>query len=388
MGKRLALALSGGGYRATLFALGSLYRLNELGILKNLNRITAVSGGSIALGYLALHWNELQFNQDGVAKNFEAVIAKPLQEFCSQNLDVAAVLGGIFSLSKTTGDKIVEAYNTRLFHNALLRELPEGDGVPEFLFYATNLGTGSSVRITNKAIFDYKLGEAPIYDISLAQAVAASSAFPPMLSPIIFDSKEWEWKRKGDFNYLYDNRELRDRLVLTDGGLYDNMGIEAIWKDEGEDCFDVVLVCDAGAPFQFGFDMKKEGFFSTIAHKIGLKRNWISQLMRMSDVMIDQQRALRKRQLIKNYENKVYAGTYWGTTTKIADYSVDGKIASDSALSKSIAQIPTRLNAFSEEDRAHLINWGYALADAAIRCYVDPDLQKPETLPVSKYPLS
>ncbi len=73
MKKRSALALSGGGYRATLFAVGSLYRLNELGILKNLNRITAVSGGSITLGYLALHWNDLKFNHNDVAENFETV---------------------------------------------------------------------------------------------------------------------------------------------------------------------------------------------------------------------------------------------------------------------------------------------------------------------------
>ncbi len=34
------LALSGGGYRATLFALGSLRRLNKLGMLKTLSKIT------------------------------------------------------------------------------------------------------------------------------------------------------------------------------------------------------------------------------------------------------------------------------------------------------------------------------------------------------------
>lgn len=386
MKKRSALALSGGGYRATLFAVGSLYRLNELGILKNLNRITAVSGGSIALGYLALHWNDLKFSHNDVAENFETVIAEPLQEFCSHNLDVAAAIGGILSFSKTTGDKIIKAYNKRLFHNVLLRDIPKGDGIPEFLFYATNLGTGSSVRITNETIFDYKLGEAPVYNISLAQAVAASSAFPPVLSPVIFDSKKWAWKKKNDFNYLYDNQALRDRLVLTDGGLYDNMGIEAIWKEEGVDHFDNVLVCDAGAPFKFGFDMKKENIFSAIGQKIGFKRNWFSQLSRMSDIMIDQQRALRKKQLIKNYSS-LYSGAYWATSTKIEEYSAKDKIASDSILSKSIAQIPTRLNAFREQDRAHLINWGYALADAAVRTHLYPQYEAPEALPIPAYPL-
>lgn len=45
--KRL-LALSGGGYRAMLFHVGALWRLNELGELGRLTHISSVSGGSIA----------------------------------------------------------------------------------------------------------------------------------------------------------------------------------------------------------------------------------------------------------------------------------------------------------------------------------------------------
>ena len=49
----IALCLSGGGYRAMLFHLGSLWRLNELHYLKKLNRVSSVSGGSITSGVLA-----------------------------------------------------------------------------------------------------------------------------------------------------------------------------------------------------------------------------------------------------------------------------------------------------------------------------------------------
>jgi len=55
-GKTLGLALSGGGYRATLFGLGSLTRLNDAGLLGKLDLITSVSGGSILAGILALRW--------------------------------------------------------------------------------------------------------------------------------------------------------------------------------------------------------------------------------------------------------------------------------------------------------------------------------------------
>jgi len=45
-----ALALSGGGFRATLFHCGALMRLNELGFLTKLSRISSVSGGAITSG--------------------------------------------------------------------------------------------------------------------------------------------------------------------------------------------------------------------------------------------------------------------------------------------------------------------------------------------------
>jgi predicted acylesterase/phospholipase RssA len=55
----MALCLSGGGYRAMLFHLGTIWRLNELGLLKGLKRISSVSGGSITAGVLGLAWKNL-----------------------------------------------------------------------------------------------------------------------------------------------------------------------------------------------------------------------------------------------------------------------------------------------------------------------------------------
>ena len=53
----IALCLSGGGYRAMLFHLGALWRLNELGYLPRLDRVSSVSGGSITAGALAHGWS-------------------------------------------------------------------------------------------------------------------------------------------------------------------------------------------------------------------------------------------------------------------------------------------------------------------------------------------
>jgi NTE family protein len=66
----VGLCLSGGGYRAMLFHLGALWRLNQLGYLAKLDRVSSVSGGSITAAALARRWGELSFDADQVATNF------------------------------------------------------------------------------------------------------------------------------------------------------------------------------------------------------------------------------------------------------------------------------------------------------------------------------
>ena len=57
--KKLILALSGGGFRATLFQLGGLRYLHAIGWLKYVTEIYSVSGGSVLAGFIANHWAEL-----------------------------------------------------------------------------------------------------------------------------------------------------------------------------------------------------------------------------------------------------------------------------------------------------------------------------------------
>src|SRR4051812_3822004 len=74
----VALCLSGGGYRAMLFHAGALWRLNELGWLRKLDRVSSVSGGSLTAGVLGHSWNDLTFEND-VATNFVSLVVKPLR---------------------------------------------------------------------------------------------------------------------------------------------------------------------------------------------------------------------------------------------------------------------------------------------------------------------
>src|SRR5262245_13641652 len=74
----IALCLSGGGYRAMLFHLGSLWRLAELGYLPKLSRVSSVSGGSITAALLGHRWKTLGFDASGVPANFVKAVVEPI----------------------------------------------------------------------------------------------------------------------------------------------------------------------------------------------------------------------------------------------------------------------------------------------------------------------
>lgn len=369
---RTGLALSGGGYRAMLYSLGSLWRLNELGWLRKIDMITSVSGGSILNGVLATRWAKLTWDPQGdgwVATNFSEQIAKPIRAMASQPIDVAAGIEGLISIFSTISDKVTQSYDKHLFKGAKMQSaIPafEKGKTPRFLFYATSLQTGSSVRIERKRLADYKVGEITNPDVSVARVVAASSAFPPVLSPVTLEVDPGSWKTLPGAD-LFGRSEFKKTLLLTDGGVYDNMGLEAIW-----DRCSTVLVSDAGAALDMDADPPTD---------------WTRQAIRVLNVVTEQTRALRKRTLIKDFQQKVREGTYWGITTMIGDYILPDAFATDTTLTQGLALIRTRLNEFTEEEQGHLINWGYALADAAMRKHVVPGTNAPTAWPAPEFPI-
>src|SRR5512139_3299024 len=88
----VGLCLSGGGYRAMLFHVGVLWRLNEMGWLPKLTRISSVSGGSITAGVLALAWRNLGFDTAGVGTNFRSLVVDPLRKMAATSIDVSSVV--------------------------------------------------------------------------------------------------------------------------------------------------------------------------------------------------------------------------------------------------------------------------------------------------------
>ena len=356
----IALAMSGGGFRATLFHIGTLTRLNELGYLAKLDRISAVSGGSITAGMLACGWKELKASGFAAAE-LDRLVTQPLRKFCARNIDERAIAEGAITPWSSASDVLTRLYD-ELFAQMRLSGLPDS---PRTIFNTTNLQTGRDLRISKKYLADYRVGQIDDPDLSVARAVAASSGFPPVLSPCIIEVDPASWKRL-DGADLFDNPRYKHTLSLTDGGAYDNIGLEPV------DEFETVLVSDAGAPF--GMQEKA-------------KTDPIGQLARALDIATDQARGLRARYLIKLAEMRGQKAAYWGIDTVYGKYPAPNKLACSPAKTGGLKDIRTRLNAFDRAEQETLINWGYALCDAAMRSFVATTAAAPTQWPCPGQPL-
>jgi NTE family protein len=357
----VALALSGGGFRATLFHIGTLIRLNELGQLATLDRISSVSGGSITAGMLACRWKALESGGFKPA-DLDSLVIQPLRKFCTRNVDARAIAEGSISPWSSISDVMARQYD-ELFENARLPALPDK---PRTVFNTTNLQTGRDFRISKPYMADYRVGQIKNPDLGLGVVVAASSAFPPVLSPCVIEVDPNGWEKTAGAD-LFDNPRYKHTLTLTDGGAYDNIGLEPI------DSFETVLVSDAGAPFGMQDQAKTDP---------------IGQLSRALDIATDQARGLRARYLVELAKLRGQKAAYWGIDTQIEKYPAADKLKTDPAKTNGLQDIRTRLNAFNATEQETLINWGYALCDAAMRSFVPGLVNVPKAWPCPAHPLN
>lgn len=367
----VGLCLSGGGFRATLFHIGALWRLNQFGYLKKLDCISSVSGGSIALGWLGKCWHELDFDGHGVAGNFAKVYVAPLREFAEKKLDVGVVLSGLLNPFSSIGRQLIYAYQNDLFGSATLQNLPDK---PEIVITASNAQTGVLFRFSKKDMGDYKIGYIRKPDVELAVAVAASSAFPPFFSPVILNVDSQKFSKNK--NLLLQKEPYTSRVILMDGGVYDNLGLEPLQKR-----FGTILISDAGGAFSP--EPQPKLFWGIQAYRVLTMMDNQVRALRKRDIVDmfiarqDMVEYMRKRKLpldetiLKRVSRK---GTYWGTYTNIGNYELKKTLPCPPEKTLELANLPTRLWRFPKEQQERLINWGYAVCDAAMRKHVDPKL--------------
>jgi NTE family protein len=351
----VGLCLSGGGYRAMLFHVGALWRLNEAGWLPRLTRVSSVSGGSITAGVLALSWPRLAFDAAGRSDRFGDEVVAPLRGMAARTIDVPAIVRGVL-LPGTVADRLAAAYRKHLFGTATLQDLP--DDPPRFVFDATNLQSAALWRFSKPYMRDYRVGEVKAPTVDVATAVAASSGFPPFLSPVVLTLRDEDYTPGSG---TLQQSPYTTRVMLTDGGVYDNLGLETVWGR----C-QTVLISDGGGHIG---DQPKPS------------RLWPLHAYRVLGVIDNQVRSLRKRWAVEEFIAGRTQGTYWGLRTDIADYELPSAIACAHDVSMRLAAVPTRLAKMPDDVQERLINWGYAVSDAGLRRHVDSTIDPPAGLP-------
>ena len=358
--KGIGLSLSGGGFRASLFHLGALRRLNELGILHQIDTISSVSGGSIINAFLSV---TLEFPLARPVQDWENVVSKPFRKFCSQNIRRKPILKGLLPWEPNS-EALAAQYESLLTHGKLISQLPSSK--PLFVFCGTDLVYGVNWIFTQPKSGDYQAGylNPTPADWKVSTAVAMSSCFPPIFKPMSLNLDPQ--KLTGGMDKSPERNEKVRSLTFSDGGVYDNLGLEPIWKSHK-----TVLCSDGGALFD-----RNAG------------NSFIWDVKRWLAIPENQALAVRKRWLISSFKDKSddgLDGTFWGIGSAREKYKLPNGAQLTGGYSKTLATqvigcIRTDLDSFSDAEAAVLENHGYWLADAGVSAHLQPPL-RPDPYP-------
>lgn len=354
-----ALSLSGGGFKAAAYHVGALIRLNEVGVLPRLKRITSVSGGSIAAALLGLNWSRLRW-QDGVASNLLDAFVTPLARFLtSAKIDISAGVSGILSLNRCGADFLEDAYSERLYGAATLQNLPDDATAPRFVILASNYQLNSLWRFSQAYAADYRVGMIRRPTFPLARIVAASSGFPPFFCPLklSFEDHNVEPIPGADMH----RPPYTEHCLLADGGIYDNMGIEPIWMRYG-----TLLISNAGDQF---------------TEAEAPPTNWFSLLRRSLSMMHRQAENNRVRWLFEMDREGKRTVVYWPLRDSPKIYATPNPAHLSSDDLRHAIDQPVRLTALSKHALRCLVQHGYSMCDAAMRARLDGSLWPKPHLP-------
>jgi len=201
----IQLAFSGGGFRAAFYALGAYRRLVELGVHEAVSHISSVSGGSLTAGAILCGLAEGTFAD---ADDFDARVTRPLRRLGQINLRRRLLAASLVprlrswrfeSLRRRLSRLLDEMLDGELYRGRLLCDLPS---TPAWSCNATCLRTMRRFDFQDRA-----------EGTRVSLAVAASNAFPLLFAPIALPSGQEEY-------------------LLTDGGVYDNLGAEPLFGAE------------------------------------------------------------------------------------------------------------------------------------------------------------
>ncbi len=233
----IAVSLSGGGYRAAAFHLGTLRFLDTVGLLPDVVGLSTVSGGTLTgLAWVVSQIDGKPFTEfyDGYSAYLKRtnVIGEALGELTSNRDHISHNWA---SLIRSAADVYArpDFLGERCFGEVLGAS---GLQFQEAIFNSTEFHTGLDFRFrrsNNPAALlgniNYKLPRSVAQHVRLADIAAASSCFPGGFEPLVFP-QQFHWPQ--DFPLSAALGELapgfNGGLPLMDGGIYDNQGVDSL----------------------------------------------------------------------------------------------------------------------------------------------------------------
>lgn len=376
--KKIGLALSGGGFRATLYHLGLVRFLRDAGILPSVTHITSVSGGSILAAHLVLNWGRYNGSDSefqAAANELLRFIGLDVRNRIVRRFPLGFALRGWrrllgYSNRQLTRTGLLEYhYEKHLFGDRSLFELPVS---PQLHILATNLSEGCLCSFNRDGLFMMRRRR-PGHSIrvdriqaslaTVSMAVTASSAFPGFFPPLELTGGD-VGTAEGEF----------PRQAFTDGGVFDNLGVRMFHYFEellaGEDFhLDGVLISDVGKAMAIRSQQQRAG---------GMVRT----SLRASDILMDR---------VWQLETETFKDTPGFVFARVGDMiePEEDPTALHPEIQRQLPDIRTDLDRFSPLEISCLVRQGYCVGRKV--CRGRPDLfgsELPANAPWDPFPES
>lgn len=383
---KIGLSLSGGGVRATVFHLGALARLAETARWSEVCFLSTVSGGSLCAALVFEKAGQRWPSADALLSD---VLPKIRTQLTTFDLERRYML--LTALNPKWWFQGRASLIARLIrkHWGIVGDVSQMPDFPRWEICATSYETGKSFRFSRKRMGDYIANYVVTPTFPLAEAVAASAAVPGLIGPLPLDATKFKWHKyaPGGTEPTVPIDPISDRISLWDGGVYENLGAEALYKpQEGlRKEIDFLIISDASRPlkletrrFQLGLPPYKPPF-------------------RLLDVATEQARALRLRTFVGFLSQNPRAGVVLAMGNTVEQ--IIGKAKAERperwALKKflddqsvrRVASMPTTLRKLSEPEFDSVFRHGYEVAEATFHAYnhsaFDPNPAPTNGIPVS-----
>jgi len=255
--KNLGLALSGGGSRAIAFHLGCLRALNDRDLLDQVDVISSVSGGSvIAALYAYSNTSFFEFEQKVLQLLESGIDVKIKNEFFGTSAWKKELHEYLTKFPRSLKNRLLKndvqlrriSYRTLCFIEVLRKhcfgdiELTDSRrNDVNTVINASELRTGTAFRFGSKESGCWRFGTIEGNNVSVAEAVGLSSAYPLYLPSL-----------DKDYHFSKYKKSMGDRVVLTDGGIFDNTGVSCMEPGRSSKYStnvyrpDYIICCNAG----------------------------------------------------------------------------------------------------------------------------------------------